>query len=157
MQAQFYRRICIAVHTEGLVFVIREEYIVLSPTLVPTNIPLSFLSGAIGIHIISNLDSQEASQEENTPQYRYHIMADIPDHLPQSLKDSLNGSKAQYVQLGQCGLRVSIPILGCMTFGDRRFYPWALEEEDVRGCYFLPLYSLKTSQLLCLVHPSPPQ
>jgi aryl-alcohol dehydrogenase-like predicted oxidoreductase len=38
--------------------------------------------------------------------------------------------RAQYRQLGQSGLRVSVPILGGMGFGDKRAQPWVLEEEE---------------------------
>lgn len=37
--------------------------------------------------------------------------------LPQSLHSSLTETKVSYVQLGTSGLRVSVPILGGMSFG----------------------------------------
>ena len=37
--------------------------------------------------------------------------------LPRSLQESLNNTKVSYAQLGKSGLRVSIPILGAMSFG----------------------------------------
>jgi len=36
---------------------------------------------------------------------------------------------AEYRQLGKSGLRVSVPILGAMSFGDKRWAPWVIEEE----------------------------
>jgi len=51
--------------------------------------------------------------------------------LPEHLKKSLAGSKAQYVRLGNSGLRVSVPIFGAMSIGDRRTLPWCVEEEQV--------------------------
>lgn len=42
-------------------------------------------------------------------------------------------TKCQYQQLGQSGLRVSVPILGCLSFGDPGFLPWALPEDKVSG------------------------
>lgn len=37
--------------------------------------------------------------------------------------------KAAYFQLGKSGVRVSVPILGAMGYGDKIYTPWALEEE----------------------------
>jgi aryl-alcohol dehydrogenase-like predicted oxidoreductase len=39
--------------------------------------------------------------------------------------------QAEYRRLGNSGLRVSVPILGCMSFGSKKAMPFALEEEDV--------------------------
>ncbi|MCJ1259234.1 hypothetical protein MMC24_007070 [Lignoscripta atroalba] len=49
--------------------------------------------------------------------------------LPQSVRESLEHSKAEYKQLGKSGLRVSIPILGAMSFGHEAWQPWVLGEE----------------------------
>ena len=38
---------------------------------------------------------------------------------------------AEYKQLGKSGLRVSVPILGAMSFGDKRWAPWIIEEDQV--------------------------
>lgn len=51
--------------------------------------------------------------------------------LPEHLKSSIEGSKAEYVRLGNSGLRVSVPIFGAMSIGDRRTLPWCIEEEKV--------------------------
>ena len=51
--------------------------------------------------------------------------------LPKSLKESIEATKAEYKQLGKSGLRVSVPILGAMSFGDERWLPWVLGEEKV--------------------------
>ena len=56
---------------------------------------------------------------------------------PQSLKDSVANSKAEYVQLGKSGLRVSIPILGAMSIGHEGWAPWVLDEEKVIICGFI--------------------
>jgi hypothetical protein len=42
----------------------------------------------------------------------------------------LKESKAEYRQLGKSGLRVSVPIFGCMSFGDKKWQPWVIEEEE---------------------------
>ncbi|KAI1633790.1 NADP-dependent oxidoreductase domain-containing protein [Biscogniauxia mediterranea] len=50
--------------------------------------------------------------------------------LPPSLKQSLENSKCEYRNLGNSGLKVSVPIFGCMSFGDKKSIPWAIEEEE---------------------------
>ncbi|KAL1652827.1 hypothetical protein SLS61_004447 [Didymella pomorum] len=42
----------------------------------------------------------------------------------------LKESKAEYRQLGKSGLRVSVPIFGCMSFGSSKWQPWVIEEEE---------------------------
>jgi aryl-alcohol dehydrogenase-like predicted oxidoreductase len=50
--------------------------------------------------------------------------------LPLSLKNSLEATKVEYVQLGSSGLRVSWPILGAMAFGTpQSAVPWVLDED----------------------------
>ncbi|KAL2057447.1 hypothetical protein ABVK25_002500 [Lepraria finkii] len=49
--------------------------------------------------------------------------------LPKSVKESIEATKAEYKQLGKSGLRVSVPILGALSFGDERWQPWVLGEE----------------------------
>ncbi len=46
------------------------------------------------------------------------------------IKELLKGSKAEYRQLGKSGLRVSVPILGAMSIGDKKWQPWVIEEEE---------------------------
>jgi aryl-alcohol dehydrogenase-like predicted oxidoreductase len=41
-----------------------------------------------------------------------------------------NIPKATYRQLGKSGLRVSNPILGAMSIGDKRWAPWVIEEDE---------------------------
>ncbi|KAK1546976.1 iolS [Colletotrichum paranaense] len=50
--------------------------------------------------------------------------------LPPRLKQSLEDTTVSYRQLGKSGLRVSVPILGCMGFGDPQAIPWALDEDE---------------------------
>ena len=49
--------------------------------------------------------------------------------LPERLKESLAGTKVEYRRLGKSGLRVSVPVLGCMSYGDPQWFPWVLDEE----------------------------
>ncbi|KAK3349498.1 NADP-dependent oxidoreductase domain-containing protein [Lasiosphaeria hispida] len=50
--------------------------------------------------------------------------------LPLSLKESIESSKCEYRRLGNSGLRVSVPIFGCMSFGDPRTLDWAIGEDE---------------------------
>ena len=43
--------------------------------------------------------------------------------------------KATYRKLGRSGLRVSVPIIGAMSFGDKRWQNWVIEEHEVRSWY----------------------
>ena len=51
--------------------------------------------------------------------------------MAESLRISLEHSKTEYKQLGKSGLRVSVPILGAMSFGHPDWLPWVLDEEKV--------------------------
>lgn len=50
--------------------------------------------------------------------------------LPSSLQKSLDGTKVEYVRLGSSGLQVSVPILGGMSLGSKKFSPWMVEEDE---------------------------
>jgi aryl-alcohol dehydrogenase-like predicted oxidoreductase len=54
----------------------------------------------------------------------------MTDGMPASLKKSLESTKVSYTQLGKCGLRVSVPILGAMSFGHKDWAPWVEDEEE---------------------------
>lgn len=43
---------------------------------------------------------------------------------------SINETKAEYKRLGNSGLRVSVPILGAMSFGSKKWQPWVIEEDE---------------------------
>jgi len=43
---------------------------------------------------------------------------------------SINETKAEYKRLGKSGLRVSVPILGAMSFGSKEWQPWVIEEDE---------------------------
>ncbi|KAH6691464.1 aldo/keto reductase [Plectosphaerella plurivora] len=51
-------------------------------------------------------------------------------NLPPKLKESLENTKVEYRRLGKSGLRVSVPIFGCMSFGDKRTLPWVIGEDE---------------------------
>ncbi|KAI0115221.1 Aldo/keto reductase [Daldinia grandis] len=50
--------------------------------------------------------------------------------LPSSLKESLDNTKVEYRRLGTSGLKISVPIFGCMSFGDTKAQQWAVDEAD---------------------------
>lgn len=39
--------------------------------------------------------------------------------------------QVEYRRLGKSGLRVSVPILGAMSFGSDQWLPWVLNEDKV--------------------------
>jgi len=49
-----------------------------------------------------------------------------------SVAKSAAETKVEYRRLGSSGLKVSVPILGAMSFGDPRWMPWVLDEEKVQ-------------------------
>lgn len=53
-------------------------------------------------------------------------MSSTPD-APQKKKDQV-----EYRRLGKSGLRVSVPILGAMSFGSDKWLPWVINEDKVR-------------------------
>lgn len=58
-------------------------------------------------------------------------------------------NKMQYARVGNSGLRVSRLIVGCMSFGDARWYDWVLEGEDamkhIKAAYDLGLNTFDTA------------
>jgi hypothetical protein len=49
--------------------------------------------------------------------------------LPSSVVRSLENSKAEYRRLGNSGLHVSVPILGCMSIGNPEWADWVLDAD----------------------------
>ena len=60
-----------------------------------------------------------------------NIATHFSTNLPPSLAASLEGSKCEYRRLGSSGLKVSVPILGAMSFGRKDWMDWVLEEDEV--------------------------
>jgi aryl-alcohol dehydrogenase-like predicted oxidoreductase len=50
--------------------------------------------------------------------------------MPESLRASLEATKVTYTQLGKSGLKVSVPILGAMSFGSKEWQPWVEDDEE---------------------------
>ncbi|KAF9639156.1 putative aldo-keto reductase protein [Lasiodiplodia theobromae] len=57
-------------------------------------------------------------------------MAAAQQPIPPSLAASIAATKVSYAQLSSCGLRVSVPILGAMSFGHKAWMPWVLGSEE---------------------------
>lgn len=49
--------------------------------------------------------------------------------LPPSVEKSLKETKAEYRLLGKSGLRVSVPIVGCMSIGSPEWADWVIGPE----------------------------
>lgn len=58
-------------------------------------------------------------------------MASFPPRLKQSVEDS----KCEYRRLGNSGLRISVPVFGCMSFGDPNSMSWTLGEDEVSSLH----------------------
>jgi hypothetical protein len=58
--------------------------------------------------------------------------------VPQSLRDSVTRTKVTYRNLGTSGLRISNPILGGLHLGMSSWFPWVLNEDQVRPL-FIPI------------------
>ncbi|KAL8408227.1 hypothetical protein RB594_006863 [Gaeumannomyces avenae] len=50
--------------------------------------------------------------------------------IPKGLAESVENSKCEYRTLGKSGLSISVPIFGCMSFGDPKALSWAIGEDE---------------------------
>lgn len=50
-------------------------------------------------------------------------------HLPEGVQKSLDGTKCEYKRVGASGLRVSSPIVGCMSIGNPEWANWVVGPE----------------------------
>ncbi|KAL2845924.1 Aldo/keto reductase [Aspergillus pseudoustus] len=77
----------------------------------------------------------------------------MSSNIPPRLKESLENSKCEYRRLGNSGLRVSVPIFGCMSFGDPNSIPWAIGEEQalplLKAAYDRGLNTWDTANAYC--------
>ena len=56
-----------------------------------------------------------------------HLLKPNMSHK-KALQQSIDSTKVEYRQLGNSGLRVSVPILGAMSLGDPSWHSWVLDE-----------------------------
>ncbi|KAH8588775.1 voltage-gated potassium channel subunit beta-1 [Bisporella sp. PMI_857] len=77
----------------------------------------------------------------------------MPSELPARLKESVENSKCEYRTLGNSGLRVSVPIFGCMSFGDPKCMSWTTGEEEalplLKAAYDRGLNTWDTANAYC--------
>lgn len=73
------------------------------------------------------------------------IMSDKKDPVLESIEQT----KASYKRLGSSGLRVSVPIFGCMSFGSTEWQPWVIEEEQARLASRKSCHNMLTSVSHC--------
>jgi predicted aldo/keto reductase-like oxidoreductase len=75
----------------------------------------------------------------------------MTDKVDQDVQRMLKESKAEYRQLGKSGLRVSVPIMGLMSIGDKNWQPWVVEEEEalplLKAAYDKGITSWDTGEL----------
>src|ERR1700749_3384367 len=77
--------------------------------------------------------------------------------MPDSLKKSLESTKVSYAQLGKSGLRVSVPILGAMSFGHKDWQPWVEDDQEkvfdlLKAAYDCGLNSWDTANVYSAGH-----
>ncbi|KAE8337110.1 hypothetical protein BDV24DRAFT_154671 [Aspergillus arachidicola] len=77
----------------------------------------------------------------------------MSSNIPAGLKESVDGSRCEYRRLGNSGLRVSLPIFGCMSFGDPKSMPWTIGEEQalplLKSAYDRGLNTWDTANVYC--------
>lgn len=72
--------------------------------------------------------------------------------MPASLKASVESTKVDYAQLGKSGLRMSVPILGAMSFGSKEWMDWVVDDEQtvmelLKGAYDRGLNTWDTANI----------
>lgn len=63
--------------------------------------------------------------------------------VPRPLQESVDASKVEYKQLGNSGLRVSLPILGAMSFGKLAISIEAIHILDGLVYFAIPMSKLR--------------
>lgn len=69
--------------------------------------------------------------------------------IPESLRASVESTKVSYKQLGSSGLRVSIPILGAMSFGES--FTSFLSDIYAKQTAFFHLLQAKCTTQQCMI------
>lgn len=98
-------------------------------------IPISLLATNVQ-HSSQQAESSKHTQSIDQGKQKTAEMSTT--EIPISLKKSVEGTKVEYVNLGKSGLRVSVPILGAMSFGQADWASWVIDEEKVFS-YLNPL------------------
>jgi len=50
--------------------------------------------------------------------------------VPKALQEAVDSTKVSYTRLGKSGLKVSVPILGAMSFGHKDWADWVVDDEN---------------------------
>lgn len=82
---------------------------------------------------MENLASAQSRLLSHSPSLRitWKLRAMAASDLPESLQESIKSTKTEYRRLGNSGLRVSVPVLGSMSFGVTTWLPWLIDEDKV--------------------------
>jgi aryl-alcohol dehydrogenase-like predicted oxidoreductase len=56
-------------------------------------------------------------------------MGDAGPQRPEGLQKSLDTTKVSYMRVGTSGLKLSVPILGAMSFGHKDWQPWVVDDQ----------------------------
>ncbi|GME57483.1 Aldo-keto reductase [Neofusicoccum parvum] len=72
--------------------------------------------------------------------------------IPKELQASIDATQVSYKQLGSSGLRVSVPVLGAMSFGHKDWQPWVVDDEEavyklLKGAYDRGLTTWDTANI----------
>jgi aryl-alcohol dehydrogenase-like predicted oxidoreductase len=54
----------------------------------------------------------------------------MSNERPADLQKSIDETKVEYLRLGSSGLKLSLPILGAMSFGHKDWQPWVVDDFD---------------------------
>ena len=74
------------------------------------------------------------------------------EEIHKAVKATIERTKVSYKRLGNSGLKVSLPILGAMSFGSKDWLPWVVEDEAeveklLKGAYDLGLNTWDTANI----------
>ncbi|KAI0704550.1 Aldo/keto reductase [Earliella scabrosa] len=78
------------------------------------------------------------------------MAGEITDSVPGSIRE-MSQALAEYRQLGKSGLRISVPILGGMAFGDKAWNSWVITEDEalpiLKGAWDLGINTIDTANM----------
>jgi aryl-alcohol dehydrogenase-like predicted oxidoreductase len=69
-------------------------------------------------------------------------MSTDQNERPADLQKSIDETKVEYLRLGSSGLKLSLPILGAMSFGHKDWQPWVVDDYDEVEKLLLAAYKM---------------
>jgi aryl-alcohol dehydrogenase-like predicted oxidoreductase len=66
----------------------------------------------------------------------------MSNERPADLQKSIDETKVEYLRLGSSGLKLSLPILGAMSFGHKDWQPWVVDDFDEVEKLLLAAYKM---------------